>query len=65
VPAKEREEIMNNKIQSILKDQRGAGFTEYLILVGLIAIVCIVAFTSFGEAIGSKADEFTGEIGGL
>ncbi len=56
---------MKNQIQNLLKDQKGAGFTEYLILVGLIAIICITAFTDFGQAVSDKATEFSGEIGGL
>lgn len=59
---------MENKktaLMNVIRDQRGAGFTEYLILVGLIAIVCIVAFGAFGESISNKTDEFAGEIDGL
>jgi Flp pilus assembly pilin Flp len=56
---------MNKQIQNILKDERGAGFTEYLILVGLIAIICITAFTDFGKAVSDKATDFSGKIGQL
>lgn len=47
---------------SIVQDQRGAGFTEYLILVGLIAIICIAAFGDFGDAISSKTSDFQGKV---
>lgn len=53
------------KLKQLLHDRRGAGMTEYLILVGVIAIVGIVAFEAFGDAISGKADEFTGEVEGL
>ena len=56
---------MKNQIQNLLQDQKGAGFTEYLILVGLIAIICITAFTDFGQAVSDKATDFSSQIGDL
>ncbi len=56
---------MDKNKNSIVQDQRGAGFTEYLILVGLIAIICITAFTDFGEAIQGKTQDFKAKIEGL
>jgi Flp pilus assembly pilin Flp len=56
---------MKNEIESIIKDQRGAGFTEYLILVGLIAIICIAAFGDFGKAVSSKTNDFKGKVSTL
>jgi Flp pilus assembly pilin Flp len=53
---------MEKNQNSIVQDQRGAGFTEYLILVGLIAIICITAFGDFGEAVEKKTNDFRGEI---
>jgi pilus assembly protein Flp/PilA len=35
------------------RDERGASFVEYVIVVGLIAIVCIAAFGDFGSAINT------------
>jgi len=43
-------------------DQRGASFVEYVIVVGLVAIVCIVAFGKFGEAIDTKVKDQTKAI---
>jgi Flp pilus assembly pilin Flp len=43
-------------------DQRGASFVEYVIVVGLVAIVCIMAFGNFGKAINKKVEEQTGKI---
>ena len=43
-------------------DQRGASFVEYVIVVGLIAIVCIVAFGDFGEAVEQKVQDQTRAI---
>ncbi|HKU41587.1 MAG TPA: hypothetical protein VJR89_25695 [Polyangiales bacterium] len=46
----------------ILRDQRGASFVEYLILVGVIAIVGIIAFSEFGDAITGRAQTFGGKV---
>lgn len=51
-----------NKLNPIVRDQRGASFVEYLILVGVIAIVGIFAFEQFGDAITGRADTFRGKI---
>jgi Flp pilus assembly pilin Flp len=54
-----------NKLSRIVRDQRGASFVEYLILVGVIAIVGILAFRAFGTAVSDKAAEFEQEVRGL
>lgn len=36
-----------------LRDERGAGLVEYILLAGLIAIACILAFRGFGNRVGS------------
>lgn len=48
--------------------QRGQGMTEYIIIVALVAIAAIAAFTFFGGAmrsqLGGVAKELAGEDGG-
>ena len=39
------------------RDQRGASFIEYIIVVGLVAIVAITAFQTFGETVVKKLKE--------
>jgi Flp pilus assembly pilin Flp len=50
------------KLTQIIRDKRGASFVEYLILVGVIAIVGIIAFEQFGDAITGRAENFSGKI---
>jgi pilus assembly protein Flp/PilA len=38
----------------VQRTQRGASLVEYALLVGLIAIVCIVAVTALGEGANDK-----------
>jgi Flp pilus assembly pilin Flp len=56
---------VQNKIASIVRDQRGAGLVEYLLLVGLIAIICIAAFTEFGDTVSTKTGEFKDKVNDL
>ena len=50
---------MNAKIElkRLVSDTRGAGFVEYIILVGLVALFCIAAYTTFGGQVGAKVEE--------
>lgn len=38
----------------ILRTRRGANMVEYIILVGMIALICVVMFGKFGEAVKTK-----------
>jgi Flp pilus assembly pilin Flp len=52
-------------LKSLRADTRGASFMEYVVLVGLIAIVCIAAYQAFGSAIGDKVEEFGNTVTGI
>jgi len=52
-------------VRSLRKDTRGANLVEYILLVGLMAILCIVAFTAFGGALSDKVTQYTGAVTGL
>ena len=43
-------------LTSKAKTDRGASLVEYALLVGLIAVVCIVAVTTLGKKASSKFD---------
>lgn len=38
----------------LLQDEEGASLVEYILLVALIAVVCIVAVTLLGRAAGTR-----------
>jgi pilus assembly protein Flp/PilA len=42
------------KIKALIQDKKGANLVEYIILVGVIALICIAAFRTFGTAITGK-----------
>lgn len=44
--------------------QRGQGMTEYIIIVALVAIAAIVAFTLFGNTMRSQLSGIAAELSG-
>jgi Flp pilus assembly pilin Flp len=57
--------VLRDALTELHKDQRGASFVEYVIVVGLVAIISIVAFQNFGKAIVTKLGEETSAVSGL
>ena len=53
---------MLEKIREILKGDKGQGMTEYIIIVALIAVACIVLYGLFGENIANKTKSITGTL---
>lgn len=57
-----RSSSLSRFFNRLARDERGASFVEYVIVVGLVAIVCIVAFGKFGTAINDKVEDQTKAI---
>lgn len=53
---------MQSRMQSILKNEKGATMVEYALMVALIAVVCITAVTLVGT---STSGTFTTIAGSL
>jgi pilus assembly protein Flp/PilA len=51
-------------LSNACKDEEGAALVEYAILVGLIAVVCIVAITQLGLAISGSLSTTCTSLGG-
>ncbi len=47
-------ETVRATARRLLQDRRGAAITEYLIIVGLVALVCIMAYQTFGSTVDQK-----------
>jgi Flp pilus assembly pilin Flp len=45
-----------------LKDTRGANMVEYIILVGIVAILAMAAFRVFGGSIKAKITQQAGTV---
>lgn len=46
-----------NLTKKLLKDERGANLVEYIILVGVVALLSIAAFKMFGSKVQQKVQE--------
>lgn len=53
---------LRTRISLFAQDQRGASAIEYIIVVGLIAIVAIAGFKKFGEAADKKITDERGAL---
>lgn len=51
-------------INAVRKDEEGAALVEYALLVGLIAVVCIIAVTQLGLAVSGKLSSACSSLGG-
>lgn len=47
-----------------LRDERGQALAEYGLILGLIAVVAIIALTLMGTLISGKLGEITSALGG-
>jgi Flp pilus assembly pilin Flp len=57
--------VMNSAMQRLIKDRRGANLVEYIILVGVIALIAIAGFKMFGGKVREKVDQQAGSVGGI
>jgi Flp pilus assembly pilin Flp len=51
------------KLAQLVSDQRGATLLEYIILVGVIALLAIGAFRTFGNSVSAKITEQSTAVG--
>jgi Flp pilus assembly pilin Flp len=53
------------KKKSLVKDTVGANLVEYIILVGVIALIALVGFKFFGTTVNTKVNEQGGAVNGI
>ena len=51
-----------SRFQSFTSGENGAAMVEYALLIGLIAVVAVIAVTNFGDALGDKNQGIAGSI---
>lgn len=44
-------------VLSLLRDRRGANLVEYIILVGVVALIALAGFKFFGKTVDNKINE--------
>jgi len=53
------------RTKQFLQDTRGANLVEYIILVGVIALIAIAGFKMFGSKVQDKIQEQGSSVGGI
>jgi len=53
---------MMTRLNRFLRDNAGANLVEYIILVGVIALVAIAGFKIFGEKVDKKVQEQANKV---
>ena len=48
-----------------VRDTKGANLVEYIILVGVIALIAIAGFKMFGTKVQEKVEQQAGSVGGI
>jgi pilus assembly protein Flp/PilA len=51
--------------KKLLKDRRGANLVEYIILVGVVALIALAGFKIFGQKVQSKIEQQSDTVGGI
>jgi pilus assembly protein Flp/PilA len=54
-----------NRLQKLVKDTRGANLVEYIILVGVVALIALAGYKIFGEAVEKKIGDQAGAVGDI
>ncbi len=58
-------DLMPKGRRSLLRDRRGANLVEYIILVGVIALIAIAGFKVFGGKVWDKATKQGESVGNI
>lgn len=54
--------FFKTKIPKILRNQKGQGVMEYVIISSLVGIVCIVAVKGFGDVVKKRVESMKSSI---
>ncbi len=49
-------------MKRILKNQKGQGIMEYVIISSLVGICCLIAVKEFGDVVKNRIDNMKGQI---
>jgi Flp pilus assembly pilin Flp len=58
-------EKMTLASKTLVKDTKGANLVEYILLVGLVALVALAGFKTFGGNVKAKIGEQANAVSGI
>ena len=53
---------MLQRINGLLKDQKGQGMVEYALILAVVAVVALAGFGTLGNTVNTKANAVAGNI---
>jgi pilus assembly protein Flp/PilA len=53
------------KLNEMLRDSKGANLVEYIILVGVIALIALAGFKIFGKNVDQKIQDQAGKVSAI
>jgi pilus assembly protein Flp/PilA len=53
------------KLHKLTRDQRGASLIEYVLLIGIVALVAIAGFRAFGTSVRDKIRQQSTAVDGV
>lgn len=57
------EMITKIKSSRLIQDEKGANLVEYIILVGVIALIALAGYKAFGTSVTDKINEQSSSVG--
>ena len=51
-------------LRQLLRDRRGASLVEYIVLIGVVGLLSMLAFKKFGWTLRGKIDDQTVQVEG-
>ena len=51
--------------RNLVKDTRGANLVEYIILVGVVALIALIGFRLFGTTVQNKIQTQAGQVAAI
>ncbi len=58
-----KSKLVRDSVRNLARDTKGANLVEYIILVGMVAVLCLLAFKSFGDKVYDKVTGQTAAVG--
>jgi Flp pilus assembly pilin Flp len=57
--------VLKKKIQQLADDTRGANMVEYIILVGVVALIALAGYRVFGSAVDDAINAQSDSVGNI
>lgn len=56
---------LKRRARNLIKDTKGANLVEYIILVGIIALIALAGYRAFGESVTERIETQAASVGSI